>query len=78
MESEIAGWLSVVFRFVHVLAAIMWIGNSLLFTWMEFNLIPPRADEEAKGKLGHLDMLHGGGIGSCGNPTRHGSADCCC
>ena len=62
MESEIAGWLSVVFRFVHVLAAIMWIGNSLLFTWMELNLIPPRADEEAKGKLGHLDMLHGGGV----------------
>jgi uncharacterized membrane protein len=27
MESEITGWLSVVFRFVHVLAAIMWIGH---------------------------------------------------
>ncbi len=32
MESEIAGWLGVVFRFVHVLAAIMWVGNSQLFT----------------------------------------------
>lgn len=63
MESEIAGWLSVVFRFVHVLAAIMWIGNSLLFTWMELNLIPPRPDEEdRKDLLGHLDMLHGGGV----------------
>lgn len=63
MESEIAGWLSVVFRYVHVLAAIMWIGNSLLFTWMELNLIPPRQDgEDRKALLGHLDMLHGGGV----------------
>jgi uncharacterized membrane protein len=62
MESEIAGWLSVVFRFVHVLAAIMWIGNSILFTWMELNLIPPKPGEEEKEKLGHLDMLHGGGV----------------
>lgn len=65
MESEIAGWISVIFRFVHVLAAIMWIGNSLLFTWMESNLIPPRKQEEGETEsplLGHLDMLHGGGV----------------
>jgi uncharacterized membrane protein len=64
MESEIAGWLAVIFRFVHVLAAIMWIGNSLLFTWMELNLIAPRADEKnpRSDLLGHLDMLHGGGV----------------
>ena len=56
-------WINVLFRFVHVLAAIMWIGNSLLFTWMELNLIKP---EEEKDKdpdlLGQLDMLHGGGV----------------
>jgi uncharacterized membrane protein len=62
VESEIAGWLSVVFRFVHVLAAIMWIGNSLLFTWMEFNLIAPKPEEKNTDLLGHLDMLHGGGV----------------
>ena len=66
MESEIAGWLSVIFRFVHVIAAIMWIGNSVLFTWMELNLIPPRSDKDGKSAdpdlLGHLDMLHGGGV----------------
>jgi uncharacterized membrane protein len=52
----------VVFRFVHVLAAIMWIGNSLLFTWMEFNLIAPKPEEKNTDLLGHLDMLHGGGV----------------
>ena len=66
MESEIAGWLSVIFRLVHVIAAIMRIGNSILFTWMELNLIPPRVDRDGKSPdpdlLGHLDMLHGGGV----------------
>jgi uncharacterized membrane protein len=66
MESELAGWLSIVFRFVHVLAAIMWIGNSLLFTWMELNLLPPKKDgddpKENEDLLGYLDMLHGGGV----------------
>jgi uncharacterized membrane protein len=64
METEMAGWLSVVFRLVHVVAAMMWIGNSLLFTWMELNLIPapPKKDGEDHELLGHLDMLHGGGV----------------
>lgn len=64
METEIAGWLSIVFRFVHVLAAIMWIGNSILFTWMELNIIPPKQDEKDTDPdlIGHLDMLHGGGV----------------
>lgn len=66
MESEIAGWISVGARFVHVLAAIMWIGNSLLFTWMEINLLQPKSNEGGEGKgnpvLGYLDMLHGGGV----------------
>ena len=64
METEIAGWLGVIFRFVHVLAAIMWIGNSILFTWMELNLIAPKPGDKDPDpeRLGHLDMLHGGGV----------------
>jgi uncharacterized membrane protein len=62
MEIEIAGWAGVVLRFVHVVAAIMWIGNSLLFTWMELNLLPPRRGDADKSLLGYLDMLHGGGV----------------
>lgn len=62
VEAEIAGWLSVIFRFVHVLAAIMWIGNSILFTWMELNLIAPDEKKNQPDLLGHLDMLHGGGV----------------
>ena len=51
-----------VFRFVHVLAAIMWIGNSILFTWMELNLIATDEKDPQPDLLGHLDMLHGGGV----------------
>jgi len=60
-------WINVFFRFAHVLAAIMWIGDSLLFTWMELNFIPPTKNPQT-GKLddpdvlGDLDMLHGGGV----------------
>ncbi len=61
METDVVGWIAVIFRFVHVLAAIMWIGNSLLFTWMELNLLQPRRDADP-GLLGTLDMLHGGGV----------------
>ena len=62
MESDFVTWLGVIARFVHVLAAIMWIGNSLLFTWMEFNLIKPSGEDPDTSKLGVLDMLHGGGV----------------
>jgi len=50
---------NIVFRFIHIVAAIMWIGNSLLFTWFEINLLE---DEENSGSLGHMNMLHGGGV----------------
>jgi len=62
MESDWAAWLGIILRFVHVLAAIMWIGDSLLFTWMEFHLIKPSGQDPDTSKLGSLDMLHGGGV----------------
>lgn len=64
MEIAWVEWINVLFRFTHVLAGIMWIGNSLLFTWMELNLIPPKADGKNKDPdlLGSMDMLHGGGV----------------
>lgn len=60
-------WINVFFRFAHVLAAIMWIGDSLLFTWMELNFIPPAKNPRTgtpddPDVLGDLDMLHGGGV----------------
>ena len=35
--------LDVVFRWAHLIAGIMWIGNSMLFNWLDRNLIKPPA-----------------------------------
>jgi len=59
MSPELIDFSNVVFRFVHIVAAIMWIGNSLLFTWMEINLIK---DPKNENSLGHMNMLHAGGV----------------
>lgn len=61
MSPELIEFFNVVFRFTHIVAAIMWIGNSLLFTWMEINFIKD-PDKNAKGAIGHMNMLHAGGV----------------
>jgi uncharacterized membrane protein len=44
------------FRWIHVIAGIMWIGNSMLFNWLDRNLIPkPGID-------GEIWMVHSGGF----------------
>jgi len=59
MSPELIDFLNIIFRYTHVVAAIMWIGNSLLFTWMEINLLKRDDDDDL---IGYLDMLHGGGV----------------
>ena len=50
--------LDLTFRWVHVLAGIMWIGNSLLFNWLDRNLRPSaRAAAEV---YGDIWLLHSG------------------
>lgn len=60
MSPELVEFFNIVLRFVHVVAAIMWIGNSLLFTWMEINFVkdPKKGDDS----LGEMNMLHAGGV----------------
>lgn len=50
--------LDLVFRWLHVIAAIMWIGNSLLFNWLDRNLRPAAAPRERS--LGEIWLLHSG------------------
>jgi len=50
--------LDLTFRWVHVIAGIMWIGNSLLFNWLDRNLRPsPRGAAEV---YGDIWLLHSG------------------
>lgn len=60
METHVAEWLGLLVRWVHIIAAIMWIGNSMLYNWMERNLRPGKVEDPSK--FGELWMLHGGGF----------------
>lgn len=60
MESTAQELLDLIVRWVHVIAGIMWIGNSLLFNWLDRNLTPlaePRERVE-----GEIWLLHSGGF----------------
>ncbi len=52
--------LDVVFRWAHLIAGIMWIGNSMLFNWLDRNLVPPPRDEAHKLSQGTITMVHSG------------------
>ncbi len=57
MSSEL---LDLAFRWVHVIAGIMWIGNSLLFNWLDRNLRAPTSD--AADAQGDIWLIHSGGF----------------
>src|SRR4029079_4401099 len=52
--------LDLVTRWLHVIAGIMWIGNSLLFNWLDRNL--RRSSSAAHAALGEIWLLHSGGF----------------
>jgi uncharacterized membrane protein len=50
--------LDLIARWTHVIAGIMWVGNSLLFNWLDRNLRP----SAAAGVYGDIWLLHSGGF----------------
>ena len=51
--------LDLLVRWVHLIAGIMWIGNSMLFNWLDRNLIKP-AGADRPGSDGVIWMVHSG------------------
>jgi uncharacterized membrane protein len=49
-------------RWVHVIAGIMWIGNSMLFNWLDRSLRPSSHVTGDKTALGEIWLLHSGGF----------------
>jgi len=63
MESYLMEWASFLFRCLHVVAAIAWIGASFYFVWLDNSLVKPTADDlQHKGVDGELWAVHGGGF----------------
>ena len=50
--------LDLVIRWMHVIAGIMWIGNSLLWNWLDRNLLPAKSGDG--GSQGEIWLLHSG------------------
>ena len=58
MSGHLIELLDLTFRWVHVIAGIMWIGNSLLFNWLDRNLRP--SSRGAPELYGDIWLLHSG------------------
>jgi uncharacterized membrane protein len=58
MQQHLLELLDLSFRWVHVIAGIMWIGNSLLFNWLDRNLRP--SSRGATEVYGDIWLLHSG------------------
>src|SRR6185295_6167580 len=54
-------WLNLAVRMIHVIAAIMWIGSSLFFNWLDPR-IEVNEETKRKGLEGELWMVHSGGF----------------
>nr|HEX4312890.1 urate hydroxylase PuuD [Kofleriaceae bacterium] len=50
--------LDVIFRWAHLIAGIMWIGNSMLFNWLDRNL--EKRPDQTPLSQGKIAMLHSG------------------
>ena len=62
METYIIEWLSLIFRWLHVITGIAWIGASFYFVWLDNSLQNPPQWKKDKGIKGDLWAIHGGGI----------------
>jgi uncharacterized membrane protein len=49
-----------VLRWIHLIAGIMWVGNSMLFNWLDRNLVKPAAPGSKPLSQGEIWLLHSG------------------
>ena len=63
MDIDIASWLGLALRWLHMITGIAWIGSSFYFIWLDNSLSPPATAEDKKaGVAGELWAVHGGGF----------------
>jgi uncharacterized membrane protein len=63
LDIDIAAWLGLALRWLHLITGIAWIGSSFYFIWLDNALRPPAdpRDREA-GASGEVWAVHGGGF----------------
>jgi uncharacterized membrane protein len=63
MEAYLVEWTNLLLRWLHVVAAIAWIGESFYFVMLDLSLKPPHDPEAGRrGVSGELWAIHGGGF----------------
>ena len=55
---DLHGLADVIFRWAHLIAGIMWVGNSMLFNWLDRNL--EKVAGQSRLSQGKIFMLHSG------------------
>lgn len=60
MTSAVREWLNLAVRWFHVFAAIMWVGQTYYFTWLDGQF--GKLEKNAKGTPAALWMVHSGGF----------------
>jgi len=66
--------LDLVARWIHVIAGIMWVGNSLLFNWLDRSLAPAKSPGHTREPTGTIWLLHSGGFYYVEKTLLHGEA----
>jgi uncharacterized membrane protein len=56
MDFNTSEWLNLLIRWTHVFAAILWVGTTYYFTWLDARL------RKAASRGGHVWMVHSGGF----------------
>ena len=63
VDPYLLDWLDLVFRWFHVMAAIVWIGTSFYFVALDSHLLPPEDERDRdRGVGGETWEIHGGGF----------------
>ena len=63
VDPYLLDWLDLVFRWFHVIAAIVWIGTSFYFVALDSHLLPPEDERDReRGVGGETWEIHGGGF----------------
>jgi uncharacterized membrane protein len=63
MQAYLLDWANLLLRWLHVVAAIAWVGSSFYFVWLDNHLVKPTSpDLLEKGVDGALWAVHGGGF----------------
>ena len=62
LDPTISEWLNLILRWVHVFAAIMWVGTTYYFTWLDARLTEEEKALANTGTPAQIWMVHSGGF----------------